>query len=124
MTFILGMVGDPIPLKYIANPRPDRAAEVKGRQVLEKFNCGGCHLLFRSDGVRIPGLSARTEVSRTRPFQAVGVRADFLESQNRVMRGASPFQMGAGGSEARLGFASPKVTSVLTSTPNSQCVPC
>ena len=36
------------------------------------------------------------EVSRTRPFKAVGVRADFLESQNHVMRGAAPFYMGTG----------------------------
>lgn len=58
--------------------------------------CGGCHMLFRSDGVRIPGLSSRTEVSRTHPFQAVGVRTDFLEAQNRVTRGAAPFHMGTG----------------------------
>ena len=64
--------------------------------------CGGCHMLFRSDGVRIPGLSSRTEVSRTRPFQAVGVRADFLEAQNHVMRGASPFHMGVGSLGSRL----------------------
>jgi hypothetical protein len=30
------------------------------------------------------------------PFKAVGVRADFLESQNHVMRGAAPFFMGGG----------------------------
>jgi mono/diheme cytochrome c family protein len=43
MTFILGLVAEPIALKYLANPSPDRAAEVKGRQVIEKFNCAGCH---------------------------------------------------------------------------------
>jgi mono/diheme cytochrome c family protein len=43
MTFILGLVADPIPLKYVYAPKPDRAAEVKGRQVLDKFNCAGCH---------------------------------------------------------------------------------
>lgn len=58
--------------------------------------CGGCHILFRSDGVRLPGLSSRAEVSRTHPFKAVGVRADFLESQNHVLRGDPPFYMGGG----------------------------
>ncbi len=43
MTFILGLVAEPIPLKYQANPKPDKLAETKGRQVLEKFNCAGCH---------------------------------------------------------------------------------
>ena len=43
MTFILGLVAEPIPLKYLNTPGPDRLAEVKGRQVLEKFNCTGCH---------------------------------------------------------------------------------
>jgi hypothetical protein len=31
-----------------------------------------------------------------RPFQPVGVRADFLEAQNHVLRGSPPFYMGAG----------------------------
>src|SRR5207302_7765600 len=33
----------PIPLKYIAQPKGERQAEVLGRQVLDKFNCAGCH---------------------------------------------------------------------------------
>jgi nitrate reductase cytochrome c-type subunit len=43
MTFILGLVAEPMPLKYLNRPAPDRLAEVKGHQVLEKFNCSGCH---------------------------------------------------------------------------------
>jgi hypothetical protein len=58
--------------------------------------CGGCHILFRQDGTRIPGASLRAEASRTRSFQNPGVRADFLEAQNHVMRGAPPFYMGPG----------------------------
>jgi hypothetical protein len=85
-----------------AAPLPDgtlgtlRWVPTKQGVALSNLMCGRCHILFRSDGVRLPGLSARTEVSRTRPFQAVGVRADFLESQNRVVRGAAPFHMGSG----------------------------
>lgn len=45
MTFILGLVAEPIPAKYLHNPAPDRKAEVIGRQVLDKFNCAGCHLV-------------------------------------------------------------------------------
>ena len=59
-------------------------------------SCTGCHLLRRSDGTRIPGAPARADVSRTRPFQAEGVRTDFFESANRLLRGAPPFFMGGG----------------------------
>jgi mono/diheme cytochrome c family protein len=43
MTFILGLVGEAVPLKYLPNPNADRQAEVRGRHVLDKFNCAGCH---------------------------------------------------------------------------------
>ena len=43
MTFVLGLIAEPMPLKYLNKPGPDRLAEVKGHQVLEKFNCTGCH---------------------------------------------------------------------------------
>src|SRR5262249_44160672 len=45
MTFILGLVAEPIPLKYINTPKGPRQSEVYGRQVIEKFNCAGCHQL-------------------------------------------------------------------------------
>lgn len=43
MTFILGLVAEPMPLQYLNQPKPDRLAEIQGHQVLEKFNCAGCH---------------------------------------------------------------------------------
>lgn len=43
MTFVLGLLAEPVPPKYVYNPPPDRRAEIKGRQVLDKFNCAGCH---------------------------------------------------------------------------------
>ena len=43
MTFILGLTAENIAGKYIAKPAGDRMAEVKGRQVLDKYNCAGCH---------------------------------------------------------------------------------
>ncbi len=45
MTFILGLVAEPVPSKYVYQAPPDREAEIKGRQVLDKFNCAGCHLV-------------------------------------------------------------------------------
>ena len=43
MTFILGLVAEPVPAKYVNTPARTGLAEVKGRQVLDKFNCAGCH---------------------------------------------------------------------------------
>lgn len=45
MNFVLGLIAEPIPTKFVNNPTGDRGAEVKGRAVLEKFNCAGCHIV-------------------------------------------------------------------------------
>lgn len=45
MTFVLGLVAEPPSAKYIYQPDERMDAIVKGRKVLEKYNCGGCHIL-------------------------------------------------------------------------------
>jgi len=45
ITFVIGLVADPPSAKYIYNPDPRQKAIVEGRQVLDKFNCAGCHML-------------------------------------------------------------------------------
>ncbi|MDX1945145.1 MAG: hypothetical protein SFU86_07045 [Pirellulaceae bacterium] len=45
VTFVLGLVADPPREKYIFTPNPRTRALVAGKQVLEKYNCGGCHIL-------------------------------------------------------------------------------
>lgn len=44
-TFVLGLTAEQVPVKSINQPTGDRMAEVKGRQILEKYNCNGCHLI-------------------------------------------------------------------------------
>jgi hypothetical protein len=88
--------------KQRAVPLPDgvlgtlRWVPTKQGIALSTLACGGCHILFRPDGSRIAGASARAEMKRAVPFSPFGVRADFLESQNHVLRGAPPFYMGTG----------------------------
>src|SRR4029077_14119235 len=36
MTFVLGLVAEPVPLAFLNDPKGDRLAEAKGKQVLEK----------------------------------------------------------------------------------------
>ncbi len=45
MTFVLGLVAEPAPGKYIYQPGPRREAIVRGEVVLQKYNCAGCHVL-------------------------------------------------------------------------------
>lgn len=45
ITFVLGLVADPPAEKYIYQPNERQKALIEGRQVLDKYNCGGCHLL-------------------------------------------------------------------------------
>jgi len=85
-------------------PRPDGTLDFRwvptkrGIALSRGGNCGGCHVLTRSNGTRIAGASARAEVSRSRPFQsgAASQAVNFFESANHVLRGAPPFFMGGG----------------------------
>ncbi|MBW8885667.1 MAG: hypothetical protein JF612_13030, partial [Planctomycetia bacterium] len=45
ITFVLGLVADPPQPKYIFRAKDRNSALVAGRTVLEKYNCGGCHIL-------------------------------------------------------------------------------
>jgi len=45
ITFVLGLVSEPPAEKLVYQPDPRQKAIVEGRQVLEKFNCAGCHVL-------------------------------------------------------------------------------
>ncbi|MCO6457499.1 MAG: hypothetical protein J5I93_19540 [Pirellulaceae bacterium] len=45
VTFVLGLVADPPGEKYVYSPDNRQSALIAGRQVLDKYNCGSCHLL-------------------------------------------------------------------------------
>lgn len=45
MSFVLGLIGEPPNDKYIFKPSERTKALLAGREVLEKFNCSGCHIL-------------------------------------------------------------------------------
>ena len=44
-TFVLGLTAQPPVAEYVHRPEGRTKAIVEGRQVLDKFNCGGCHVL-------------------------------------------------------------------------------
>lgn len=45
ITFVLGLVAEPPTEKYVYQPDERTEAIIAGKQVLETFNCGGCHVL-------------------------------------------------------------------------------
>lgn len=45
VTFVLGLVSEPPASKYLYKPTPRADAIIKGRKLLDKYNCGGCHVL-------------------------------------------------------------------------------
>jgi cytochrome c2 len=45
MTFVLGLVSEPPVSQYVYKAPQQQQAIVSGRKLLERFNCGGCHVL-------------------------------------------------------------------------------
>ncbi len=45
ITFVLGLVAEPPAAKYVYKPTPRQKAIEDGRQLLEQFNCVGCHTI-------------------------------------------------------------------------------
>ena len=44
-TFILGLTAEPPPTEYLYNPTGKAGAKIRGEQLLEQYNCAGCHML-------------------------------------------------------------------------------
>jgi len=79
MTFILGLVAEPVPTKYLNSPNIDRMAEVKGRQVLDKYNCGGCHQIRSGLYELNPSsvLTGKLEEAYTRSTNGASYKSDY-----------------------------------------------
>lgn len=45
MTFVLGLVAEPPAAQFVYKPDARQSAILAGRNVLQKYNCGGCHML-------------------------------------------------------------------------------
>jgi len=70
MTFVLGLVAEPPPPKYVYQPNPRQQAILAGARVIEKFNCAGCHTLKQQQwqiGFK-PGTVPPSDLSAEYPF--------------------------------------------------------
>jgi cytochrome c2 len=70
MTFVLGLTSETPDARYLYKPDARRAAIVKGRQVLDKYNCAGCHVLEmeRWNLAFNPGLFSDPPTTNDYPF--------------------------------------------------------
>jgi mono/diheme cytochrome c family protein len=118
MTFVLGLTGEAIPAPYRNQPGADRLAELKGRQVLDKYNCAGCHNVrpgafeFRVTKDTLKQLSDWKKLSEGASFQT-----DYDFTDHYIWGGrppASPDVLVAHGVGARLRVV--KKAPVLTLT--------
>ena len=57
-------------------------------------NCNNCHLLYSSNGTRVPGASAFAEVSRTRDPRYRNPLINRVQFAKRMVTGGAPFRMG------------------------------
>jgi mono/diheme cytochrome c family protein len=102
MTFVLGLVADPVSLKYVHAPAPDRLAEVKGRQVLEKYNCAGCHQVR-------PGVYEFKPTDKTREFLEANYKtASGSFATDHVFTGHNAWTGGPQPSDRLVAFGVPR----------------
>ena len=98
ITFVLGLVADPPSAKYVYQADPRTQALIDGRHALEKYNCGGCHLLetqtwqvaYESGNFQTP------TAPKTFPFLAHQVAAETRErSATKDSRGLLTAELAA-----------------------------
>jgi cbb3-type cytochrome oxidase cytochrome c subunit len=114
MTFILGLVAEPVPPQYVAQPKADHKAEVLGRQVLEKYNCAGCHQVRPGVFEFKPSDGAVREQLAKAYTAAAGAKGeklgnDFVFANHNAWRGAPQH----GPREIAYGYPDPASTAAL-----------
>ncbi|MFO0876809.1 MAG: c-type cytochrome [Gemmataceae bacterium] len=109
MTFILGLVAEPMPPRYVHNPTPEKKAEIVGRQVLEKYNCAGCHEI-RPGSFDFKPLDTQAMLDRSYSLAAGDNGRNFLNDHayqgHNAWFGTNP----TGGQLRALGYRDARVT--------------
>ncbi|QDT00164.1 c-type cytochrome [Adhaeretor mobilis] len=89
MTFLLGLVNEPPAEQYIFQPDARQQAIVEGRQVLDKYNCAGCHTMrmenwnFAYDGDAFDSPTEVTDFPFLAPTFDLQQIAASMEEDNR-----------------------------------------
>ena len=91
---ILGLVAEPVPIKSIDQPRGDRLDVVKGRQIIDKFNCAGCHMIrpgvFDFNVGKQTGKLLERTTSQQGPGRQLPRRQQLDQPRPRLQRAEAP----------------------------------
>ena len=81
ISFVLGLVAEPPREKYLYRPDERQRAIIQGKQVLEKYNCGGCHVL-EAEKWKIrytPATFGPQDITETFPYLMPHISPDELK---------------------------------------------
>ena len=86
ITFVLGLVADPPSAKYVYRPDARQKAIAEGRQVLDKFNCAGCHMLEpeRWNIAHAADAFGEQPASKSYPFLKTHFTPDELQASAKI----------------------------------------
>ena len=89
IAFVLGLVADPPSDSYVYKPSPRQEAILAGRRVVEKYNCGACHVLDleRWKISYAPGTYPAQPSLQTFPFVEAHFSPEQLKASAEVDRG-------------------------------------
>ena len=91
ITFVLGLVSEPPREKYLYKPSARSQALIEGKQILDKYNCAGCHVLelekwdltLSSEDVKTV-LAQHVDVPKEFPFLRPQVSEDDLSASTEL----------------------------------------
>ncbi|MCB9927430.1 MAG: hypothetical protein H6822_35180, partial [Planctomycetaceae bacterium] len=86
ITFVIGLVADPPSAKYLYQPDARQQAITEGRQVLDKFNCAGCHMLEPEQWSisHSPDAFGEQPPVKTYPFLKTHFTTDELDASAKI----------------------------------------
>jgi len=82
-TFVVGLIAEPPAPEYLHNPSGPAGAKIRGEQLIEQYNCSGCHILEMPKiryAVDVDGLTS-TDTSSEYP-EAVKLLMDLRPPRN------------------------------------------
>lgn len=89
ITFVLGLVADPPRSKYLYQPNERAKALIEGKQVIDKYNCAGCHVLEAekwtldmTEEQLGTVLAQHVDMTKEYPFMVPAFSAEEVEATN------------------------------------------
>lgn len=90
ITFVIGLVSEPPSHDFVYHPDEKQAAMIAGKKAIEKFNCGGCHILEPEKwtlAIEPEALEFQdTDVEKSFPFMIPHASSEAIEESQKEDR--------------------------------------